>query len=137
MKELNAEETLKALELEKDIRALLGQDSSHQVNFNYYEKNGHVGLHIETINPRYNQMFLFHSEEGLNKLDVLQRAHEYTRTHHDRCDSYTIQWSASGEQGVRTSYFHGRSMEEVLAKFSYGRDRNKTTIFLISLNPRG
>ena len=136
MKELNAEDTLRALKLEKEIRNILGQDSNHQVNFNYTERNGNVQLFIETINPRYNQMFLFHAEIGVDKPDVLAKALAYIRNYRDQFDSYTIQWSAAGEQGVRTSYFHGRSIEEALEKFRYGRDRNRTTIFLISLNPK-
>lgn len=136
MKELSAEDTLKCLSLENEIRNLLGQDSNHQVNFNYSERNGHLQLFIETINPRYNQMFLFHAEIGVDKVDVLNKAITYVRSYRDQFDSYTIQWSAAGEQGVRTSYFHGRSIEEALEKFRYGRDRNKTTIFLVSLNPK-
>lgn len=136
MKELSAEDTLKCLSLENEIRNLLGQDSNHQVNFNYSERNGHLQLFIETINPRYNQMFLFHAEIGVDKVDVLNKAISYVRSYRDQFNSYTIQWSAAGEQGVRTSYFHGRSIEEALEKFRYGRDRNKTTIFLVSLNPK-
>lgn len=136
MKELSAEETLKVLKLEGEIRNILGQDSSHQVNFNYQEKSGHIQLNVETINPHYKQMFLFCSEEGISKADALEKALDYTRHHKERFDTYTIQWSSLGEQGVRTSYFQGRSIEEALEKFRYGRDRNKTTIFLISLNPK-
>ncbi|HLP33718.1 MAG TPA: hypothetical protein VK202_09605, partial [Bacteroidia bacterium] len=136
MKELNAEDTLRALSIEQEIKNLLGQDSNHQVNFNYSERNGNIQLFIETINPRYNQMFLFHAEVGIDKLDVLNKSLAYARGYRDHFDSYTIQWSATGEQGVRTSYFHGRSIEEALEKFRYGRDRNKTTIFLVSLNPK-
>ena len=81
-------------------------------------------------------MFLFHAELGVDKVDVLNKAITYVRSYRDQFDSYTIQWSAAGEHGVRTSYFHGRSIEEALEKFRYGRDRNKTTIFLVSLNPK-
>lgn len=136
MKELTAEETLKALAIEKEIIEILGQDSNHRVNFNYRDHLGNVQLNIETINPRYNQMFLFFTEVGVTKLDVLTKALEYTRHYRDQSDSYTIQWTSAGEKEVRTSYFHGRSIEEVLEKFRYGRDRNKTTVFLVSLNPK-
>lgn len=136
MKELNTEETLKTLELEKSIRTYLGQDSNHQINFNYTNKGDNLELNVETINPRYNQMFLFHTTSGINKPDVLAKMLEYLKHYKDEFDSYTIQWSSKDEKGVRTSYFHGSSIEEALEKFRYGRDRNKTTIFLISLNPK-
>jgi hypothetical protein len=134
---MTPEQTLKCLELEKQIENILGQDSSHLVNFNYTENEaGHLQLNLETINPKYNQMFLFHSVTGVEKQDVLQKMLDYVQHHTSYDDTYTIQWSAQGEHGVRTSYFHARSIEEALDKFRYGRDRNKTTIFLISLNPK-
>jgi hypothetical protein len=136
MKELTAEETLRALAIEKEIIEMLGQDTNHRVNFNYHNDFGNVQLNIETINPRYNQMFLFFTAVGVTKLDVLNKALEYTRHYRDQSDSYTIQWTPLGEKEVRTSYFHGRSIEEALEKFRYGRDRNKTTVFLVSLNPK-
>lgn len=91
---------------------------------------------METINPRYNQMFLFSTQQELISLDALEKMLEYVKHYKDRKDSYTIQWCATGERDVRTSYFSGATIEEALEKFRYGRDRNKTTIFLISLNPK-
>ena len=130
-------ETLKSIETEKHIADLLGQASKHLVNFNFVDTdNGSVTLYLETINPKYNQMFLYNSLTGINKLDVLHKMLEYVKTQSQIEDTYTIQWSAHSEHGVRTSYFHARSIEEALEKFRYGRDRNKTTIFLVSLNPK-
>lgn len=134
---MTPEEALLCKDIETDIERLLGQDNNHRVIFNYQEKQGAFCLYLETINPKYNQMFLFHSEIGINKLDVLKKTKEYVTNHANVENSYTIQWSAQGEPGVRTSYFHAHSIEDALEKFRYGRDRNKTTIFLISLNPKG
>jgi hypothetical protein len=122
--------------LEKEIQQHLGQDSNHLINFRYDQRDGLTVLYLETINPRYNQMFLFHSETGVDKADALKKMLEYVRSYKDKVNSYTIQWAANGEKGVRTSYFDAGNIEEALDKFSYGRDRNKTTIFLISLNPK-
>ena len=133
---MTPQDTLKSIEIEKQITELLGQDSNHRINFNFQEgENGLVILNLETINPRYNQMFLYNSVTGLSRLDVLNKMIEYVKNRSQLEDTYTIQWSASDERGVRTSYFNARSIEEALEKFRYGRDRNKTTIFLISLNP--
>lgn len=131
---LNTSDTLKAIELENYIREYLGQDSNHQVSFNYIDRDNNVQLNVETINPKYNQMFLFHSVNGVNKLDALRKMKEYIECYREQTHSYTIQWAAHGEKGIRTSYFNASSIEEALEKFRYGRDRNKTTIFLISLN---
>ena len=124
------------MQAEKEIQHYLGQDSDHIVNFKYEFRDGKTHVYVETINPKYNQMFLFHTETGIDKPDALGKMLEYIKSYKDEQDSYTIQWCATGEREVRTSYFNGASVEEALAKFRYGRDRNKTTIFLISLNPK-
>ncbi len=133
---MNADETLKVIESEKEIQQYLGQDTNHIINFKYEFRDGKMHVYVETINPKYNQMFLFHTETGIDKLDALTKMLDYVKSYKDKQDSYTIQWSATGEREVRTSYFSGATIEEALAKFRYGRDRNKTTIFLISLNPK-
>ncbi len=133
---MNADDTLKIIQIEKEIQEYLGQDSDHIINFKYEFREGKMYLYVETINPKYNQMFLFHTETGVDKQDALQKMLDYVKHNKDKENSYTIQWCATGERGVRTSYFSGVSLEEALAKFRYGRDRNKTTIFLISLNPK-
>ena len=133
---MNADDTLKTINAEKEIQQYLGQDSSHIVNFKYEFRDGKMHVYVETINPKYNQMFLFHSEVGIDKQDALQKMLDYVKNARDKEDSFTFQWCPTGERGVRTSYFSGTSIEEALAKFRYGRDRNKTTIFLISLNPK-
>lgn len=134
---MNAEEILKCIEMERQITDWLGHDSNHQVNFKYSEVSGGlITLFLETINPKYSQMFLYHSCMGINKLDVLSKMLEYVKNLASAEDTYTIQWSSKEERGVRTSYFQARNIEDALEKFRYGRDRNKTTIFLVSLNPK-
>ena len=124
-------------QLQQQISDILGHDSNHALRFNFQEKDGLCSLYLETVHPRYDQMFLFHATSGTDRIDALQKMLDYVKTYKEKSNSYTIQWSAHGERGVRTSYFTGASIEEALEKFSYGRDRNKTTIFLISLNPNG
>jgi len=134
---MTPQETLKLLETEKLISKLLGQDSNHLINFNYQEiEQGNTILNLETINPKYNQMFLYHSTVGINKNDALIKMLEYIKTQSSLENTYTFQWSDNSEKGVRISYFQARSIEQALEKFRYGRDRNKTTIFLIALNPQ-
>jgi hypothetical protein len=135
MKDIGAEQTLRSLALEKEIRNYFGQDSNHEINFRYLERDNNIQLNVETINPRYNQMFLFHSVTGVDRGDALEKMLEYVKHYRTETHSYTIQWSDHDSRGVRTSYFQAHSIEEALEKFRYGRDRNKTTIFLISLNP--
>ena len=76
---MNAEETLKIMDMEREIREYLGQSSNHRINFNYDERDGLVRLFVETINPLYNQMFLFHHTVGTDKLDLRL----FVDAHHD------------------------------------------------------
>ncbi len=46
-------------------------------------------LNIETINPKHNQMFLFHSETGLDKLDALVKMWEYVQNYQEETHSFT------------------------------------------------
>jgi hypothetical protein len=70
----------------------VGPDS---LMFNYVEKAGDPAkLYLITLNPRHNQSFLFHSTEGVDKLEALREMLDYVRTYKERTSSYTIQWSA-------------------------------------------
>ena len=68
---MNADETLKVIESEKEIQQYLGQDTNHIINFKYEFRDGKMHVYVETINPKYNQMFLFHIETGIDKIDAL------------------------------------------------------------------
>ena len=63
---MNADETLKVIESEKEIQQYLGQDTNHIINFKYEFRDGKMHVYVETINPKYNQMFLFHTETGID-----------------------------------------------------------------------
>ncbi|MFT3885382.1 MAG: hypothetical protein QM724_08120 [Flavobacteriales bacterium] len=111
----------------------VGADS---LMFNYVEKEGAPAkLYLITLNPRHNQSFLFHATEGVDKLDALRQMLEYVRTYKERTSSYTIQWSARGENVLHTSYFRAKNVLEALDKLFYDRDPNSITVFSVILNP--
>jgi hypothetical protein len=78
---------------------------------------------------------LFHSTEGVDKLDALNAMLDYVRTYKERTSSYTIQWSARGDNSLQTSYFRARNIMEALDKLFYDRDPNSITVFSVMLNP--
>jgi hypothetical protein len=111
----------------------VGPDS---LMFNYVEKAGDPAkLYLITLNPRHNQSFLFHSTEGVDKLEALREMLDYVRTYKERTSSYTIQWSARGEGTLQTSYFRAKNVLEALDKLFYDRDPNSITVFSVILNP--
>ena len=104
--------------------------------FNYVEEPGQAArLYLITLNPRHNQSFLFHSTEGATKMDALREMLDYVRTYKERTSSYTVQWSARGENVLNTSYFRAKNVIEALDKLFYDRDPNSITVFSVILNP--
>lgn len=120
--------------IQKEIESYLGLKGSSLV-FDFQPKQGKVKLDLITVNPRHNQSFLYHSEVGYDKLDVLQRLLEYVKTQREKENSFTIQWIAKNNKELQTSYFRAGNMYEALDKLYYGRDMNTITVFSVVLSP--
>lgn len=119
---MTKDRNLEIARVQKEIGAYIGIGKDDLV-FNYEETNKGTQLYVITINPRHNQSFLFHSTQGSDKLDALNAMLEYVRTYKERTSSYTIQWSARGDNALQTSYFRARNIMEALDKLFYDRDR--------------
>lgn len=110
----------------------LGQNS---LIFNFEEHTKYVMLRLITVNPRHNQSFLFHSCEGLTKVDALKNMLEYVRGYKDEESSYTIQWTLKGENILHSSYFRAKNIIGALDKLYFDRDPNSITVFSVMMNP--
>ncbi|HPQ58190.1 MAG: hypothetical protein R2810_12430 [Flavobacteriales bacterium] len=104
-------------------------------NFEPADDGRKVKLFLITVNPRHNQSFLFHQCEGVDRVSALKVMLDYVRTYKERDSSYTIQWSARGENQLQTSYFRAKNVLEALDKLFYDRDPNSITVFSVMLNP--
>jgi hypothetical protein len=131
---MTKDRNLEIARLQKEIGAYIGmgQDS---LMFNFDEDGQRSKLYIITLNPRHNQSFLFHATEGVDKLEALRSMLEYVKTYKERTSSYTIQWSARGDNNLQTSYFRAKNVLEALDKLFYDRDPNSITVFSVMLNP--
>jgi hypothetical protein len=131
---MTKDRNLEIARLQKEIGAYIGmgQDS---LMFNFDEDGQRTKLYIITLNPRHNQSFLFHATEGVDKLEALRSMLEYVKTYKERTSSYTIQWSARGDNNLQTSYFRAKNVLEALDKLFYDRDPNSITVFSVMLNP--
>ena len=109
--------------------------SSDQVLYEYRDDAEGVRLDLVTINPRHNQSFLFYTSIGTNKQDALEKTLDYIKEHHQKENTYTIQWIKAGESELQTSYFSAPDIYKALDKLYYGRDMNKVQVFLVKLNP--
>ncbi|NND77616.1 MAG: hypothetical protein HKN39_05485 [Flavobacteriales bacterium] len=131
---MTLDKNIELVKIQNEIESYigLGQDS---VLFNFSENNNVVMLHVITVNPRHNQSFLFHKEEGTTKIDALKKMLEYVKNYKDKESSYTIQWSSIKEDQLQTSYFSAKNVLGALDKLFYDKDPNSITIYSINLNP--
>jgi hypothetical protein len=134
MIETLSEMHVEAARIQQDIKDHLGLSSSDLV-FEYTNLDGKVKLDLITINPRHNQAFLFHSETGSDKVDVLKKLLSYVQRYKEKENSYTIQWVVKGGKELHTSYFKAANVMDALQKLYYGRDMNTITVFSVVLNP--
>ena len=131
---MTKDRNLEIARLQKEIGDYigLGKDS---LLFNFDAKGKRSQLHLITVNPNHNQSFLFHATTGSDKVDALREMLKYVKTYKDRTSSFTIQWSARGENGLQTSYFRAKNVLEALDKLFYDRDANTIVVFSVILNP--
>ncbi|WP_439881909.1 hypothetical protein ACSX1A_01860 [Pontibacter sp. MBLB2868] len=120
--------------IQKQIENHLGI-SGNSLLFEFRQIDNKLRLDLITINPRHQQSFLFHSETGYDRLDVLRKMLDYVQNYRDQESSFTVQWMAHDDKELQTSYFRARNMYEALDKLYYGRDMNTITVFSVVLNP--
>jgi len=133
---MTRDKNLEIVRLQKEIGDYIGMGQDSLVfNFESNEQGTITKLHLITVNPRHNQSFLFESIEGSDKLDALRNMLDYVRNYKERTSSYTIQWSARGQNSLQTSYFRAKNVLEALDKLFYDRDPNSITVFSVMLNP--
>ncbi|WKZ67440.1 MAG: hypothetical protein QY325_05825 [Flavobacteriales bacterium] len=131
---MTKDRNLETARLQKEIGDYIGLGKDSLV-FSFGTKGKKTRLHLITLNPKHNQSFLFHATVGSDKVDALREMLDYVKTYKERTSSYTIQWSARGDNGLQTSYFRAKNVLEALDKLFYDRDPNSITVFSVMLNP--
>lgn len=134
MAEILSEMHVEAARIQQEIKDYLGLRSSDLV-FEYTYPDGRVKLDLITVNPRHNQAFLFHIENGSDKVEALKKMLAYVQSYKEKENSYTIQWVVKGGKDLHTSYFRAGNVLDALQKLYYGRDMNTITVFSVVLNP--
>ncbi|MFD2245703.1 hypothetical protein [Pontibacter ruber] len=132
--ESTTEVHVESVRIQKQIENHLGL-SGTSLLFEFRQIDNKLRLDLITVNPRHQQSFLFHTETGYDKLDVLRKMLEYVRSYKEKESSYTVQWMARGDKELNTSYFRARNMYEALDKLYFGRDMNTITVFSVVMNP--
>ncbi len=128
------DKNIEITKIQREIEKYIGLGPNSLI-YDFGEKDNKVTLHLVTVNPRHNQSFLFHSDAGYDKVDVLKRMLTYVKSYKNKESSYTIQWRRQGEDILQTSYFSAKNVHAALDKLFYDRDPNSITIFSIIMNP--
>src|ERR1022692_442699 len=119
----NKDEKVEIAGLQKQIKDLLELNTESLV-FDFSTHGNAIKLDLITVNPRHNQSFLFHSSDGVNKVDALKKMLDYVKKNYKDEYSYTIQWTTKDLSELHTSYFRAKNMYAALDKLYYGRDMN-------------
>ncbi len=128
------DKNIEIAKLQREIEQYIGL-GPNSIIYNFEDTDGKTLLHVVTVNPRHNQSFLFHSEEGYDKLDAMKKMLKYVKIHKDKESSWTIQWKMTGYNTLQTSYFSAKNVQSALDKLFYERDPNSITVFSVIMNP--
>ncbi len=131
---LMTDKNIEIANIQREIEKYIGLGPNSLI-FDFGVAGKKTTLHVVTVNPRHNQSFLFHSEEGHDKVDALKNMLEYVKSYKDKESSYTIQWTRQGEDILQTSYFSAKNVQSALDKLFYDRDPNSVTVFSVIMNP--
>ncbi|MCA1752762.1 MAG: hypothetical protein LC670_13435 [Flavobacteriales bacterium] len=128
------DKNIETARLQREIEQYIGLGPNSLI-YNFGENEGKTTLHLVTVNPRHNQSFLFHFEEGYDKQDTMKRMLKYVKSYKDKESSYTIQWRHAEGETLQTSYFSAKNVQSALDKLFYDRDPNSITVFSVIMNP--
>jgi hypothetical protein len=131
---MTLDKNIEIANLQAEIGKYIGMGVNSLI-FNFEEHARVVVLRLITVNPRHNQSFLFHTCEGVTKVDALKTMLEYVKGYKDEDSSFTIQWTLKGESNLHTSYFRAKNILSALDKLYYDRDPNSITVFSVMMNP--
>lgn len=128
------DKNIEIAKIQEEISKYIGLGANSLI-YNFSETDNKTVLHLVTLNPRHSQSFLFHSEEGYDKIDVLKKMLAYVKSYKEKESTYTIQWKKAKTGTLETSYFSAKNIQNALDKLMYDRDPNSITVFSIIMNP--
>jgi hypothetical protein len=134
MNDAKTTEQLEIIRIEESVRGYFDY-VDHALVFELHCEEKVCELALFTENPRHNQRFLFHKSRGTSAVQAYREMLDYIREHRHAEQSFTIQWRASGETELHTSYFSAHHVVHALDKFFEGRDLHTITVYSVMLNP--
>ena len=135
------------MKMESKISELIEQDNRCNVEFEWSYNNDLndciVSLHILTFNPIHGTKFLMYKDqrrinryimvEDNVKKEILGKGLEYLRSRETDCLNYMVEWNYKNSEKTKISYFRGKSLEDIMEKFYYGKSMNSIVIYKMEM----
>jgi len=132
-------------EAERALQEMIDSDNNCSTHFRYSgDYIIHTKLDLITYNPIHKTHFLLHSLNAKTPLEALNAMCQHLLQlkkilkHKDKDSpllNYTVRWYSYSERKTFHSSFYGKNIEEVIAKFYYGKLKSTLAIHNIKLNP--
>ena len=135
------------MKMESKISELIEQDNRCNVEFEWSYNNDLndciVSLHILTFNPIHGTKFLMYKDqrpinrytmvEDIVKKEILGKGLEYLRSRESDYLNYMVEWNYKNGDKTKISYFRGKSLEDIMEKFYYGKSMNSIVIYKMEM----
>jgi hypothetical protein len=125
---------------EHTISNLIKTDNNCSAHFKYshHPPNGYE-LVVITYNPKHKISFFLHSLYGKTKENALENMYDHICNFKNNLNkkesqyfNYTIEWYNFEEKRVK-SIFYGKSIQDVIGKFFYGKHGKESNINIYSI----
>jgi len=133
--------------MEREISELIERDNRCNVEFEWSYNNDLndciVSLHILTFNPIHGTKFLMYKDqrrvnryimvEDMVKKEILEKGLEYLRSRDTDCLNYMVEWNYKNGEKTKISYFRGKSLEDIMEKFYYGKSMHSIVVYKMEM----
>ena len=69
------------------------------------------------------------------KIEILGKGLEYLRSRESDYLNYMVEWNYKNGDKTKISYFRGKSLEDIMEKFYYGKSMNSIVIYKMEMIP--
>ncbi len=106
------------------------------IYFDYQEDEAETELSIITISKNHGERFLFHKIKSSSKMNCLSKMIDYIKSDYKlNHQNYEINWRKKGDTTNHTSWFHGKSLLDIVDKFYFLKDPVDIIIYEMKMRP--
>ena len=135
------------IKMEREISEIIERDNRCNVEFEWSYNNDLndciVSLHILTFNPIHGTKFLMYKDqrridryimvEDRVKIEMLGKGLDYIRNQESDYLNYMVEWNYKNGDKTKISYFRGKSLEDIMEKFYYGKSMHSIVVYKMEM----